>query len=90
MEPSGADNPVNRAYEQWRARTPTVCRCCALGLAGAYGLSWVLDLGGLLATTPFYVVRRYQVYRLLLSPLVGNSLLGALFGCLAVGDRSRR
>ncbi|KAH8065388.1 hypothetical protein JL720_12805 [Aureococcus anophagefferens] len=69
MEPSGADNPVNRAYEQWRARTPTVCRCCALGLAGAYGLSWVADLGGLLATTPFYVVRRYQVYRLLLSPL---------------------
>ena len=86
MEPSGAGDPVNRAYEQWRARTPTVCRCCALGLAGAYGLSWVADLGGLLATTPFYVVRRYQVYRLLLSPLVGNSLLGALFGCLAVGD----
>ena len=81
-----SENPVNRAYLQWRARTPTVCRSCAVLLFGSYCLSWVLDLSGVLATTPFYVVRKYQVYRLLLSPWVGNSLLGALFAGLTIGD----
>ena len=46
----------------------------------------MLDLRGALAAVPFYVVRRYQLWRLVLAPCVGNSLLGSIVALFVVGD----
>ncbi|KAJ1457831.1 hypothetical protein M885DRAFT_562312 [Pelagophyceae sp. CCMP2097] len=79
-------NPVVSAYEAWRARTPLVCRKVCEVLVCAYAVSWVFDLSAALSVVPFFVVRRLQVYRLVLSPLVGNSLISVLLTVLTVGD----
>ena len=87
-------NPINRAYEAWAARTPVVCRGLCVGLAACYGFSWILDLQNAMETVPFRVVRRLELWRLILSPCVGNSLLGTivayLFWATASGRASSR
>ena len=35
--PPEDNNPINRAYEAWAARTPVVCRCLCVGLAACDG-----------------------------------------------------
>ena len=79
-------NPLNRAYEAWAARTPVVCRCLCVGLAACYGFSWILDLQRGLETVPFRIVRRFELWRLILSPCVGNSLLGTVVALFVLGD----
>lgn len=79
-------NPLNRAYEGWYARTPVVCRALCLGLVACYAFSWILDLQRALETVPFRVVRRFELWRLLLAPCVGNSLLSTAVACMSLGD----
>ena len=79
-------NPINRAYEAWAARTPVVCRCLCVGLAACYGFSWILDLQRGLEVVPFRIVRRLELWRLVLSPCVGNSLLGTVVALFVLGD----
>lgn len=43
-----------------------------------YLLSWIVDLTFFLANIPAFVVFYFQIYRLLLSPFVGNSILSVL------------
>jgi membrane associated rhomboid family serine protease len=84
--PPEDNNPINRAYEAWAARTPVVCRCLCVGLAACYGFSWILDLQRGLETVPFRIVRRFELWRLILSPCVGNSLLGTVVALFVLGD----
>ena len=84
--PPEDNNPINRAYEAWAARTPVVCRGLCVGLAACYGFSWILDLQRGLETVPFRIVRRFELWRLILSPCVGNSLLGTVVALFVLGD----
>lgn len=83
---SGGENPFHRAMEDWRARTPLVCRLIAQGIVVCYAVSWLVDLRPTVACVPYRVVHKGEVHRLVLSPLVGNSLLGSFFACITIGD----
>mmetsp|Transcript_18167 Transcript_18167/g.57058 ORF Transcript_18167/g.57058 Transcript_18167/m.57058 type:complete len:340 (+) Transcript_18167:1039-2058(+) len=83
---SGEENPFGRAYEDWRARTPLLSRVMAVGILVCYVASWLVDISWAVACIPYKTAFKGQVYRLVLSPLGGNSLLGALFAAFALGD----
>lgn len=84
---SGPDeNPFNRAMEDWRSRTPLLCRLLAQTICLSYVLSWLVDLSPLFACVPYQTLYKLELYRLVLSPLVSNSLLSALFACITIGD----
>lgn len=80
------ENPFVRAMEDWRSRTPMLCRMMATGIVVSYLASWIVDLSPVLACIPFSIVYKYQVWRLIASPVVGNSLIGTLFACITIGD----
>lgn len=85
-ETMAQDNPFVRSLEDWKSRTPLLCRLVAQTTVVAYVVSWLVPLKALFECIPFKVLSKLQFYRLLLSPLGGNSLLGTLFACLTIGD----
>lgn len=84
--PGPDENPFNRAMEDWRSRTPLLCRLLAQTICLSYILSWLVDLSPLFACVPSQTLYKFELYRLVLSPLVGNSLLSALFASITIGD----
>ena len=85
QQPEGP-NPFERSYGDWRSRTCVACRYLSQGLVVCYLFSWVLDLEPVLANVAALTLYRWQVWRLVTSVLVGNSLLGSIFAALVIGD----
>eukprot|EP00635_Sarcinochrysidales_sp_CCMP3193_P009893 CAMPEP_0118901274 /NCGR_PEP_ID=MMETSP1166-20130328/7047_1 /TAXON_ID=1104430 /ORGANISM="Chrysoreinhardia sp, Strain CCMP3193" /LENGTH=405 /DNA_ID=CAMNT_0006840445 /DNA_START=54 /DNA_END=1271 /DNA_ORIENTATION=+ len=79
-------NPFERQYEDWKGRTPLLCRFLAQGLLVAYVVSWFLvGMDRHLAVIP-RKLGKWQAWRLVTSPLAGNSLLTALVAAIILGD----
>lgn len=77
--PSNGDaatgNPVLASYERWSASTPFVTRCTMVGIVIAYIFSFFFDAEIALGNIPYYSIMHFEVYRIFLSFLVGNSIL---------------
>ena len=84
--PGDEENPFERQYGDWKSRTPVLCRLLAQGLVVSYLLSWVVDLQFLFGNIIGKTLYRGQLWRLVTSPAVGNSLLGSLLAAVIVGD----
>ena len=98
MQPSSSNgaenasnsNPLLNYYQQWSERTPYVTRVTTVSLCFLYILSFFIPLDSYLGNTPFFVVQHFEIYRLLLSPLVGNSILSLIIILLSYPTMAQR
>ena len=68
-------NPLMNYYQSWADKTPYVTRNTTIGAVIFYLVSFIIRLDILLANIPMYSIYSYQIYRLVFSPLVGNSIM---------------
>lgn len=73
--PTGGSNPVVTYYNEWSERTPFVTKYTVIILVISYFISWIFDTSDWFADIPAYTLLRFEIYRLLLNPFVGNSIL---------------
>jgi membrane associated rhomboid family serine protease len=77
-------NPFVRYYEEWSERTPLVTKYSVIGLIVSYMISLFLYFFGINFDDFFtneveYTVYRFEIYRLILSPFVGNNIIMVIF-----------
>jgi hypothetical protein len=87
---TSSSNPFLESYRAWSERTPFFTRCTTISILAVYILSFFISLDRWLANIPYYSIQYGEIYRIILSPLVGNSLLFLLILLLsfpAVGMR---
>jgi membrane associated rhomboid family serine protease len=68
-------NPLVESYNAWSERTPFVTKSVTISLVVAYILSFFVTLEAYFGNIPYYTIFRFEIYRLILSPFVGNSIL---------------
>jgi hypothetical protein len=100
----GGENPWQEMYDRWISKTPFVTRCSLISIIVAwdclhltcltfsvrYILMFFLPMNGSFGNIPYYTLFKFQIYRILLAPLVGNTSLSMLMiGCFypAMGTR---
>ena len=72
------DNPILTYYREWSDKTPYVTRVSMIALLVSYLISFVYPTDKSLGNTTYFSVLSYEVYRLILSPLVGNSIFNVV------------
>jgi hypothetical protein len=76
---AGAAPPQNQVlnyYREWANRTPLVARSTLLVLSVMWLLSWFLPLDAeQLGNVPYFTIFYYELYRIIVSPLVGNDFI---------------
>jgi membrane associated rhomboid family serine protease len=75
-------NPVLAYYQEWAEKTPFVTRYSLIVMFTLFVLSLFLPLDMFLGNMPYFTVYKFEVYRIFLSFLVGNSFLMLIFACL--------
>lgn len=80
--PPSSGNPFLQSYQAWSVRTPYVTRTSTIVLTIVYILTWFINLQSWWANIPYYTLFYFEIYRLILSPLVGNSLLTLILAYL--------
>ena len=75
----GPQNPIITAYNNFAERTPFVTRVSMVGVVFFYLFSWIYDMDKALGNVTYFTVFRFEIYRILLNPIVGNSLLNTIF-----------
>ena len=75
---STSGNPYVDYYNRWCDSTPYVTRVSIVGIIVVYILSWFITLDRILANIPYFSLFYFEIYRLVLSPLVGNSILNVI------------
>jgi membrane associated rhomboid family serine protease len=73
--PQQGGNPFLQSYQAWSERTPYVARVSTVFLIIIYLVTWFVKLDTYLADVPYYTVYHFQLWRIITSPLVGNSIL---------------
>lgn len=68
-------NPAIKFYQAWAEKTPFVTRTIVIGIVCEYILSFFLPFEDYLGNETRYTLFRFEIYRLLFSPMVGNSLI---------------
>jgi membrane associated rhomboid family serine protease len=81
--PSGGEavpgqNPILDYYKRWSEKTALCVRSTTLLLIVLYILSWFIELDRLFANIPAYTIGYFEIYRLVLSPLVGDSIINLI------------
>ena len=71
-------NPILHAYKEWILRTPFITRNSVVLIIIVYILSWFVNPTKALSDVPDETVLHFQLYRLVLAPFVGNSILSVL------------
>lgn len=87
---NNAANPWLNYYQQWSERTPYVTRFTTVSLCCLYILSFFVPLDSYLGNMPFFTIQHFEIYRLLLSPLVGNSILSLIIILLSYPAMAQR
>lgn len=72
------DNPCLTLYNDFVNSTPAVTRLSIMGLIFTWIFSWFFDLDGILGNITYFTYFDCEVYRILLSPLVGNSFIAII------------
>ena len=84
------DNPILTFYREWSDKTPFVTRSAMILLLVTYLVSFPVDLDAYFGNVPYFSVLNFEVYRLFLSPFVGNSIFNVVLMALffpAMGAR---
>lgn len=68
-------NPAIKFYQAWADKTPFATRTIVMGIVIEYILSFLLPFESFLGNETRYTVFKFEIYRLLFSPMVGNSLI---------------
>eukprot|EP01038_Epipyxis_sp_PR26KG_P004116 gene4116-5867_t len=71
-------NPVLQFYQQWSEKTPYITRTSTISILFVYLLSFFFSADSSLGNIPYFTVQHFEVYRIILSPLVGNSFFTIL------------
>ncbi len=74
MESSRPENPLASWWSDFSARTPLLTRCTLQILAATWITSLFTDFTYSLVNVPYYSIGKLELYRLVLSPMFGNSL----------------
>eukprot|EP01041_Mallomonas_annulata_P003460 gene3460-6886_t len=69
------NNPILQYYQDWSSRTPFVTRSSMIGMVTLYIGSFFFKADLYLGNQAYFTVMHLELYRLILSPLVGNSIL---------------
>ena len=72
-------NPFLTAYEGYVRDTPLVTRYVLNAVVISYFLSFFVDPTFALANIPYFTIFRFQLYRMITSPLVCSSILNLFF-----------
>lgn len=75
---ANAGNPVLQSYQAWSERTPFVTRTSVVVLVIMYIISFFVALDDYLGNIPYFTMLRFEVYRILLASLAGNSIFTIL------------
>lgn len=75
---SNEPNPVLATYQRWADATPLVTRVSIILVISMYLFSWIINLETVLSNVPFLSIERFQIYRLLVPSLVGDSFFNVL------------
>jgi membrane associated rhomboid family serine protease len=84
------DNPVLKLYTDWSERTPYVTRGSMIVLVVAYILSFFFSADLALGNIPYFTIFYFEIYRPVLSPLVGNSILTLILICFFYPSMGKR
>jgi membrane associated rhomboid family serine protease len=80
QQPPQPGNPLAQSYAAWAEKTPFLTRTLTITAVVLYILSFFISLDLYFGNIPKYTLFRFEIYRLILSPLVGNSILTLLLG----------
>lgn len=83
-------NPAFQAYETFSQSTPFVTRTLLTVQAVTYIASWFFDPHYALGNIPHFSVLRFEIYRILLSPLVNSSLFSLILAFWSFQDHGTR
>lgn len=83
-------NPALDFYNRWSDKTPYATRVIVIGLLVEYVLSFFIPFEAYLGNTPQYTLLHFEVYRLLLAPLVGNSILTLILSLMSFPSMGSR
>lgn len=83
-------NPALQAYEKFSQSTPFVTRTLLTVQAVSYIVSWFFDPHYALGNIPHFSVFRFEIYRILLSPLVNTSLFSLILAFWSFQDHGTR
>jgi len=72
-------NPILTAYENFVQNTPYITRTIISIQGVSYLISWFFDAEYALGNIPHFTIFRFEIYRIVLSPLVNSSLLSLIF-----------
>jgi membrane associated rhomboid family serine protease len=72
-------NPVLTAYESYVRDTPLVTRYVLNSVVISYFMSFIVDPTFALGNIPYFTLFRFQLYRIVTSPLVCSSILNLFF-----------
>lgn len=78
-----ATNPFLSAYESFKDKTPFLTRAILMVQVISYLFSWIYNYHMALATIPYFVCFQFEIYRIVLSPLVNTNLFTLLFAFLS-------
>lgn len=73
-----APNPVLQYYQQWSEKNALVTRGLMIVIVASFILSFFVGLENYLGNRTFFTIFHFEVYRLFLSPFVGDSLLSLI------------
>lgn len=80
--PPSNDNPLLSYYREWSEKTPYVTRSVMITLLVSYIISFFITTDDLLGNKAYFSILKFELYRLILSPLVGNSILNIVLVAL--------
>ena len=71
-------DPFTKHCKEWITGTPSVTQFLMTLLVVSYVLSWFIPVESLIENTPYSSVFCFEMYRLVVSPLAGNSLVNLI------------
>lgn len=88
--PPPPPNPFLTAYENFVQNTPYLTRSILIIQVISYVVSWLWNPHYALANIPHFVLFRFEVYRIILSPLVNTQLITLIFAFLSFAELGKR
>jgi membrane associated rhomboid family serine protease len=85
-----SSNPILDRYLEFRNGTPFVTRLMLASQVTCYILSFLVDTQKVTANIPYFTVYYFQIYRILLSPLLCNRFLSLAIAFLSFSEPGRR
>ena len=75
QQASSNRNPIQTYYLEPIDKIPSVTRAVLIILILMHLMSWFIPIENMIGNTPIFTVFYFELYRLLLSPFVGNSFI---------------